>query len=159
MTKSFVLISLLLVGCGRSGINSNVGPNDIDPAFQPMYEQFIADANKAGIPLQDGQSTTIKFFDSSQMDNLGEVIGECDDIGWGGSNILIDSDFWKLSPPAIQQILLYHELGHCILDEIHVTNPMAIMNALINNPEEYYTSTIDMEIMVSGLFQEVGDGG
>src|SRR5271156_4688681 len=103
--RNILIISLLILsGCGK-------GPNKIDPAFQPLYNSFIAEANKNGVSLEVNQGITIQFASLDTVaDPLGEVIGECDDIGWGGGNIQIDSIFWNNTIPTIQKILLFHEL-------------------------------------------------
>jgi hypothetical protein len=150
--KSVFILMLLLSGCGKP---TNV-PNSIDPSFQPLYNQFISQANAAGLNLNANQGLTIQFTALEQATSIGEIVGECSSVGWGGGTINIDPGYWNSTDALGQELLMYHELGHCILDEIHTTNRMAIMNAMINNPQ-YFDQT-DMAGMINQLFLDEGDG-
>lgn len=143
------LTILFLAGCAK-------GPNQIDPAFQPLYNQFVSDAAKSGIDLSGNQGIIIQFATLEQQDNLGEIIGECSNPGYGNNTVSIDTNFWNVAGQTGQKILMYHELGHCVLSEGHVSDPDAIMNPLLNNPEAYYTQS-DWSDMLSQLFSEKGD--
>jgi len=147
---------LLLVGCAPApfNISQDHGPNNIDPAFQSLYTQFIDEANDAGVYLNVNQGVTIRFQDITATSPLGEVIGDSSTIGYGNATITIDPTFWNSNDIVSQQVLLFHELGHGVLDEIHTTNQMAIMNALINYPMEYEAT--DLSGMVNQLFLSTG---
>lgn len=150
MKALFIILLVTLSACGK-------GPNQIDPAFQPLYDQFITEANENGLNLDKDQGITIQFSTLEQKTALGEVIGDCSGLSYGNSTINVDQSFWNQSGYAAQQILLYHELGHCVLYEAHTANLNAIMNPSINNSLNYYNS--DLDGMVKDLFKAEGDGG
>ena len=132
--NKLILLTLLLSGCAPPATNS------IDSAFEPLYDQFISQANASGLSLNPNQGITIQFATLEQKDSLGEVIGECSNAGYGGGTILIDTNFWNNADIDAQTVLLWHELGHCVLSEIHIQDPNAIMYAVIGQNIQYYIS-------------------
>lgn len=143
-----IVLTLVFIGCGK-------GPNTIDPAFQPLYNQFIAQANASGLDLDFNQNITIQFAPLEQADSIGEVVGECTSIGFGNGIIYIATDYWNSADANTRLILLYHELGHCVLSEVHTQNTMAIMNPLITNPQQY--DATDLKGMIDQLFLDTND--
>jgi hypothetical protein len=125
-----ILVAVIVSGCGK-------GTNTIDPALLPMYNNFVSDAAAAGVDVSNNQGITVQFAQLEEQNSLGELIGECSDLGYGGGTVSIDTNFWTHSTPIAQKLLMYHELGHCLLDEGHSTDPNAIMYPIINNSENY----------------------
>jgi hypothetical protein len=115
----------------------------------------MSDASANGLKLDANQGLTIRFAVLEQPTALGEIIGECYGVGYGGGTIEIDKSYWDNVDSLTQEILLYHELGHCVLSEGHTNNTMAIMNALINNPVSF--DTVDMPVMIHDLFKNIGN--
>jgi hypothetical protein len=148
--RLLLLLSLILSGCGRP-------PNTIDPAFQPLYNQFVSDASSAGIDLSGNQGITIQFAKLEQPTSLGEIVGECSNVGYGNDTVLIDTVYWNTADLTSQTVLLLHELAHCLLDEIHVSDPNAIMNAQLGVNIQYYFNNPSPSLSV--LFSDKGNGG
>ncbi len=144
MKMMVVALSMTLCGCGQ-------GPNNIDPALQPIYDQFIKDSGTYGHQLQSNQGLTVQFSKLEEQTTLGEVIGECSSVGYGGGTVTIDPGFWNQAGPDLQLILAYHEFGHCVLNLYHTTDAENIMNPLINNPFYYYSTGLD--VMLRKLFE------
>jgi hypothetical protein len=144
---AFLILNLF--GCGGA-------PNNIDPAFQPLYNQFVSNASQYGIDVSGNRGLTVQFATLEQIDSLGEVIGECSDIGYANNTISIDPGFWNVANATQQLILYFHESSHCMLAEGHLTNAAAIMYPVINSPVSYYTSQ-DWPQMLSELFSDDGD--
>jgi hypothetical protein len=148
--KYLLLTLIALSGCGKS-------PNQIDPTFQPLYDQFVSDAKSNGVDVSGPQGIVIQFTTLEQANPLGETIGECSDMGYGNDIVSIDYNFWAGASPSTQQILLYHELGHCLLDEHHNPDPTSIMNALINNTMTYWSNYEARSLQI--LFSQEGNNG
>lgn len=106
--------------------------------------------------MSGNRGLTIQFATLEQPTALGEIIGECSNVGYNNDVVSIDSKFWNESDESTQFLLIYHELGHCLLGEGHIADPSAIMNALINSPEAYYNT--DLPAMLNELFSDRGDG-
>lgn len=146
------LFFLLLSACGSNMSNT---PNSIDPTFEPIYKQFVSDSISHNRDVSGNKGLTIQFAPLEQQTALGEVIGECLGIGYGGGIINIDKTYWSQSDNATHILLIYHELGHCLLNEQHINNPEAIMYPQINGPEQYYST--GWFIQVNQLFENYGD--
>ncbi len=111
----FIALSINLYACGK-------GPNQIDPAFQALYDQFIVDANANGVHIDGDQGMVIKFGDLVDDD-----AGVCSGAGYGNGIITVDTGYWPTMDSNGKETLLYHELGHCVLNEKHSDNPKDIM--------------------------------
>jgi len=127
MKGTFIFVfSLLLPSCAQPH------PNHINPIFAPIYIQFQHDAAAIGVHFDADRSLTIQFA------NLGynpkttgaEIVGECqsqsDNRGYNNT-ISIDPVFWDNATVDEQWLLVYHELGHCVLGAGHTANPDDIM--------------------------------
>jgi len=141
------VLAIFAVGCTKS-------PNKIDPEFKQMYQEFIDEANAHGLDLPYDQGMTIEIGTLGQEDSQGELIGECSPIGYGDGNILIDKNFWYDANDAERHVLLFHELGHCVLGRKHNNNHMSIMYPMVNVPAEYYD--VDKSEMLEELFKNEG---
>jgi hypothetical protein len=139
LSLSLILIVFALSSCAT-------GPNNIDPTLQPLYKQFISQANNAGVNLQEDQGITIQFKSiSDPYSPLGEIVGECSGIGHGNDTVYIDPDFWSNANDCNRLLVFYHELGHCILNEGHSPEPENIMNINLGVSDQYCDSLSDME--------------
>jgi hypothetical protein len=145
----YLLILLILSGCGK-------GPNNIDPAFQPLYDNFVADANVMGVDVSGNKGITVEFATLEQATSLGEEVGECDNPGWGNNTVKIDTSFWNNASSTYRFFLLYHELGHCLLDEGHLTDPKSIMYPILNTSADQYQDSSRL-ILLNQLFSNRGD--
>lgn len=114
MSKLYVCVALLfLSACGPGE------PKYIDPAFLPILNTFKQYANNYGkIYDYDISITFVDKFDSPN------VVGTCT----GNDEIRIRRSFWENVNYYQQEDVLYHELGHCVMNLDHVTTP-SIMNA------------------------------
>lgn len=107
MLKAVLLSSVLLVvsGCGSGFRAVNIGV--VDPEFEPYVELFLEHANIPSINVD-------MYFN----DQTGNVIGVCKKRG-NDRNIEIDGDWWSTASDLDREILIFHELGHCVLDQGH----------------------------------------
>lgn len=80
------------------------------------------------------------------------IIGICESyesflLSSGTKSIKIDKKFWDESSETVKEILIFHELGHCVLDRDHLSDVMftkdkkliftSIMNPYIINEADY----------------------
>lgn len=156
VTTIFLFLNFILLGCGR-------GPNTIDPVLQPFYDSFIESAHSYGLQLDHEQGVVVKFqviIDKDSGDNT-VTIGQCSGVGYGNSTVLIDPDNWKDAKADEQDILIKHELGHCILGLEHTKDPHTIMYPIINEgPTDYYDEGInEIQDMYSQFFKSYNPQG
>ncbi|MBX2816216.1 MAG: hypothetical protein KTR24_09465 [Saprospiraceae bacterium] len=55
-----------------------------------------------------------------QITALDEVAGQCVHHAESGNLLRIDGEYWRLANPVMQEFLVFHELGHCLLDRRHL---------------------------------------
>ncbi len=111
--KAYLLVSMLfLTACGQNMMaEKDPHPNPgTGPEFAVFVHQFEADY---GISIGN---FPIMFGDQS-----GNVIGVCQMWSDGYRQIQIDPGFWNNTnvSDARRKALIYHELGHCILNRGH----------------------------------------
>ncbi len=107
-TFLFLLITLsLLAACQYDKITI------IEKEFEPFVENFRTEANLRSVDVDDAlEEITILFGDIEDP----KVSGTCNrttDI------ITIDSTSWKRLDFERKEHLIFHELGHCVLDILH----------------------------------------
>lgn len=91
----------------------------IDPDLLPYIERFIFEANERDVNLTiDSLGITVQFENISDP----SVIGRCrrDDNGVNES-IAVDPIYWKLATELEKEYVMFHELGHCVLNRSHTT--------------------------------------
>jgi hypothetical protein len=112
-----LILSLFLVGCGITSGNPGGPTGDVkDSDLIPYYTRFL-NYNKV-ITHQDvppAPSLEIKFSDSLG----GRVIGLCTWYGNGHRSVQIAKWFWQSHGESAKEQLMFHELGHCLLDRQH----------------------------------------
>lgn len=115
----------MVTGCGHT----------IDDAFIQSVYAFEQDSNDQGTPHHVSLSIQFGEVDQSKAD----VVGTCYRYPLGaGNHINIDKVRWDRMSADDQKMVVYHELGHCILGRDHrndmvtydytYTVPVSIMN-------------------------------
>ena len=113
MKYLLIVSALFLTACGQSGFQVQEQPHPnpgIGPQFAPFVEQFEADYGHS-----------IGNFPIIFGDQTGNVIGVCKIWSDGYRQIEIDPTYWNNMnvSDAKRKALIYHELGHCILNRGH----------------------------------------
>lgn len=100
-----------LVGCGKA---------NNDPVIQGFVNDFVADAALHGKNLT--VDTIIMFGDvhSRQGGQAEDAVGICN-VGPNGGTVTLDEKYWNRISDWSKKILIYHELGHCVLSRVHDT--------------------------------------
>lgn len=134
MTKYLVMLfSLMLLGCGMKDKNEF----RVDPALMPYYEVFV-------------QSSVIRGNDQSTNDLImefgpteGRVIAYCQrQVRYNESFlqktekidtplVVVNPNWWRNSSEASRREVIYHELGHCLMNKEHDTR----VSSYVGRPE------------------------
>lgn len=113
----FLLASGLFIFTLACNPDELEGP--IDEALLPYVEDFIFEANARGVNLDiDSLGIEITF------QNIGDpnVLGRCNrDQSGNGLAIDIDPVYWKLATELRKEYVMFHELGHCVLNRDHTS--------------------------------------
>lgn len=107
--KYLAIVLLLLSACGKSQYH--------DPAFSTYVSQFEQDYS------EDTSSVYLHFVDkeSDFEEAIPGIVGECTN----NNEIKILRPFFEASGEGRRHMLIFHELGHCILNRKH-TDPTAM---------------------------------
>lgn len=118
----FILISLLSVGCAKQVTSFNV-----DPALMPYYQKFIDSGKSRGTDYSTND--LVMQFGETQ----GQVIGYCrkqESYNWNLFTketvstpvVVVKPSWWANASEASKRELVYHELGHCLMNKEHNTS-------------------------------------
>ena len=85
-------------------------PNFIDPELQPYVDQFFEEAEIRDLDISaDDFSFSVNFGEKTHL-------GVC---SLASNEVLINSFHWSNFTELEREYLMFHELGHCILDRLH----------------------------------------
>jgi len=122
----FSLISLLIISCEKGGEFTNQIDNptssntshyeNIHPEMRSYFVEFEKEANRRGLNFEaELNLLNTSFADIPQSG----VAGQC---RWHSSQpnlVTIDTPFWNNANESLREWVMFHELGHCILDRDH----------------------------------------
>jgi hypothetical protein len=138
---AFLFTSVLLASCGSDRPKA-VHHIDIEEAFREDFYSFTADAESH--EAMDSVMSNLQQLESikaSSITDVEDAIGECD-IRGKTRRITVDSTYQ--GSRLQMKTLLYHELGHCLLDLTHAYGEADIMNEVIAPiTEEEWPSFVD----------------
>lgn len=114
MRASPILVALisaiLLSSCSRDTLQ--VYPDE----FRPFVLEFFADAQGRGLNIREEDfDFTISYREEFETDR---IVGQC--VNQNRHKITIKQPWWEEASFEERRYLIYHELGHCILDRPHV---------------------------------------
>lgn len=108
-------IGCIIIGCKDDG-STDIGTNNVyavDPVFEPYVQEFVEEAEKRGQTI-DFSDTGLRVEFSDLALNI--AAGFC---YVGEHHIVINKENWLLYSERFRSFLLFHELGHCELDQRH----------------------------------------
>jgi len=132
----YILPALLLSACG-SGVDTNAEFVQ-DAEFTPYLEEFAARGYPTNISIEFGETA---------------AIATCERPFLGNRHIVV-SQFWKRIPAYVQEFVILHELGHCILGRPHDDSKPSIMNSDIAAITEEETRGEFRQVLLAELFGE-----
>lgn len=145
MNKPLLAVMFALAGC-----NQNLhAPKrlSIAPESVVYYERFLADAAAQGYSLQIDDLIIVLVDDLESW-----TPGTCTQ-GAGTPRIRLNRERWGWQTEATKEHVMYHELGHCVLQRDHVPTwvdgkPTSLMyeqifdNALYLQHRRYYVQEL-----------------
>ena len=108
---SFVMFS----ACSEDSSADDRFPN-VDERLWPLFEEFEIAAANHGLDLN-----LVALEITGEIENIagGRIAGTCRS-GENIAHITVDLPFWTRSSPFEREMLIFHELGHCVLDRGHL---------------------------------------
>ncbi|MDW3645675.1 MAG: hypothetical protein R8P61_01265 [Bacteroidia bacterium] len=85
----------------------------IDSRLKPYFDRFEEEASMRGLSLD--------FSDlEGKIEDLDGVGGQCVRNSTLPDEVLIDFVFWTQASELEKEFIVFHELGHCVLDRSHL---------------------------------------
>jgi len=112
--KTLIYILLVTLVVGSCVEEPRQIEDNIDIELIEYFERFVAEADKRGIRVtwEEGIQASIKEV-------IGAPVGQCLTYESGLRQINIDIDYWSMSNSIQKEFLVFHELGHCLLQRSH----------------------------------------
>lgn len=126
----------------------------IDVELQPYFDSFKSEAALRGQEIDYLKEGLDGYLRSLSSDGLK---GQCLHASDVNSSVVIDLDFWSQSSHYSREFIVYHELGHCILDRRHLDevdehgNCISIMNSGSQECRNFY-NVDTRELFLDELF-------
>lgn len=128
----FVLFSILGLSISCAKPYTAIRQSVVDIELQPYVEMFEEDCNC---------NVDIRITFRSQDYNYIGVCKNYKKAGW--KEIYIDPEYWYATTEGKRITLMYHELGHCVLDQDHRSNSiMYHRNFDATNNWDYYVNEL-----------------
>ncbi len=157
--SSLIFIALFLSSC-QSDIGNEetlIDNLDIPNELSAHFETFQNEASTYGIQIDyEGSNVTAEI---SQI-NEGSVAGTCTTNGHNIRHIEIDQNFWNRASHLQREMVIFHELGHCILQRGHKEDGFqngickSIMRSGLGTCTDAYTPA-NRDYFIEELFTEV----
>jgi hypothetical protein len=138
MKKYLLFFALILpLACQKQTVEPNI--YQIDKELEPFLQTFLEEGKKRGIEIK--LENLIMIFGTSTED----ICGKCnkkDSNGQRTITIIKDQICWINAAKENQEALIFHELGHCLLNRLHRDNrfpngaDVSIMNSKSYGPYE-----------------------
>ncbi len=123
MKHTAIISLLLLTGCGKS---PEFGE------FTPYVDSYVNEASKRGFDLSLS-GVTISFGEMPSMAAVGKCLLK-DSI----RAITLREEWWNTADAEHREVVLYHELGHCVRWLLHRDDVLNIMNTYYLFPSGEY---------------------
>lgn len=101
-----VLLALVATGCGTKTYH-------VDPQIQPYIDRFVKTSNEVGAPVVV-DNLVASIGTTAKTDYAGQCV-----IGNGTPTMTLNSIYWPTFDDALREELVFHELGHCVLNRLH----------------------------------------
>ena len=107
-------LSVLAIACEKE---SNSLQLTVDEAFQPYFEAFEAAGAARGLSIDlNSEDIGAVFTDDLEV----QTAGKCTSFSSGARIIYINQRTWNFRTEMEKEFLIFHELGHCYLDRVHL---------------------------------------
>ena len=125
------LCILTLAHCGDSDIY--ILEEEVDEEIVGYFRSFAFEAALRGRTIDwDLERIATEFIDSET-----DAIGSCLTYDDGSNLITIDKTNWDISSDVEREFLIFHELGHCLLERSHTntSNLRGVCASIMNSGE------------------------
>ncbi len=121
----FLLLTALLVGCTddlsqTNGLTGFMSDDEFFPTVTPELRPFF-------IAFEEEAANRGLTFDLTELGVTGNIVelgnnsvlGVCRHNENEPNRIAVDIDAWVDGSESLRELIVFHELGHCVLDRLH----------------------------------------
>lgn len=150
-----LLLVLIFVGCEKEE-STDVNNLYIADELQPYFDLFEVEAAARGLDYNLEEENLEGYLLRISDD---DVIGQCSFNTDHPQRVTIDVSFWRRASDFEKEMVVFHELGHCVLNRDHIddANPdgtcVSIMHSGLGNCRLQYNNTNKVAYL-DELFEE-----
>ncbi|MFT6071095.1 MAG: hypothetical protein ACJAT2_002084 [Bacteriovoracaceae bacterium] len=148
----FLLLTLILLSScglpiGRDLVVKNKGEVRQFESSNPLFTSIVSQFEQAGKQYSGNPNFSAGHVPVNFGDTENESFeGVCFSYPDGTTEVIIRESWWNSASEALKESLLFHELGHCVLNRDHdnetheansVTYKASLMNSVIVNSGQY----------------------
>lgn len=154
--KNLVLFAFLLIAfssCRPEPITENNFEN-VDVQLWDYFETFENEAARRGVEIDLASLDLLSHISEISEDG---VAGTCQYSSQQSNVVTIDQSFWNRASNDLREMVVFHELGHCVLFRDHrnaSTNDgicLSIMNSGLTDCTVYYNE-VNRDLYLDELF-------
>lgn len=82
----------------------------------PYFERFERAGAEQGVEIDLVRSRITGVIENIPAES---VAGQCNFYSHSPNHVIIDSEFWSRASDNFKEMIVFHELGHCILNRDH----------------------------------------
>lgn len=152
--KNLIQILPLVIGliaCGQEkeiivtpDYPENLNAYSTDDSVKVLVEKFRYEAWQRGVPID---TSTVTFYFTRDEITLSDAIttlGACYKPDNQRRTVILNETHWENADGIKRMILVFHELGHCLLNKDHNDSELNIMNSKIIPAYEFAANEKDL---------------
>ena len=141
MKKLFLLI-FVLIGCGtdeKTQTRSEVPAKNYGK-YEMFVDNFLALAQQEGVTIDKKQIDNLKLIGTTEREQIVELgfnkfsLGVC--LSQKYNTIYLEKNFSETTKFPLLKWVMFHELGHCILNAEHIEEKNSLMASRV--PDDIY---------------------
>ncbi|MGK0362979.1 MAG: Zn-dependent peptidase ImmA (M78 family) [Saprospiraceae bacterium] len=89
----------------------------IEDEIEVYFIRFAEEAALRGIEIDFNELNVEGYF--SEISEVG-VVGQCQTFSDSSKDLVIETRYWQRIDDIEKEFLIFHELGHCVLERSHI---------------------------------------
>ena len=137
---------------------SSVTFTNVDEELWPFFASFEAEAAKRNIKYD---LNALQISGTIVALHQGSVAGVCSYSSNQPNSLQIDADFWNMASDLYKEMIVFHELGHCVINRGHYEstdnngNCISIMRSGLSGCRDNYMSVTRDDYLDELFFNRV----
>jgi hypothetical protein len=99
----------------------------VDPSLQEYFDRFVVEGAARNV-IVDYKASRIAGY--LKIITQPGVIGQCAHSDSKPNTVIIDKIYWNTATDLEKEFVVFHELGHCVLNRVHLDEADAMGNCI-----------------------------